>query len=60
MRRYISKVFGKRHQDGMNDTTNLNLEKFKEKNAKKTGILIFTVACIFFNLLPLKAKKYII
>ena len=47
MRRYISKVFGKRHQDGMNDTTNLNLEKFKEKNAKKTGILIFTVACIF-------------
>ena len=24
----------------------MKLEKFKEKNAKKTGIIIFTVACI--------------
>ena len=29
-----------------NDYTNLKLEKYKEKNTKKTGIIIFTVACI--------------
>ena len=36
MRRYISKVFGKRHLDEANEAMNLGLEKFKEKNVKKT------------------------
>ena len=29
-----------------NESDNLRLSKFKEKNPKKTGIIIFTIACI--------------
>ena len=49
MRKSISKVFGKRHQEsfmGKDNTSNLKLEKYKEKNTKKTGIIVFTVACV--------------
>ena len=31
-----------------NDTPNLKLKKFKEKNTKKTGIILFTITCILF------------
>ena len=42
MRKYISKVFGKRHQEsfmGKDNTSNLKLEKYKENNTKKQGLL---------------------